>query len=76
MGVTTGLALRTMAIVLADSQVIRLRQIAADRSSGVTRVSVSSVARDMIEHGLQEVVLLQNANISNSDASRATEAAS
>lgn len=53
MGVVTGTGLRTIPMVLEESQVIRLREIAADRSSAVNRVSVSSVCREMVESGLQ-----------------------
>ena len=49
----------TFPLVLTATQVERLRAIAALRSSEHTRVSVSSVAREVIELGLSESIRSQ-----------------
>lgn len=48
--------LETVSIVLTKSQASRMRSLAALRSTDIRRVSVSDVARDVVEQGLKVVL--------------------
>ena len=52
--------LETVSIVLTKSQASRMRSLAALRSTDIRRVSVSDVARDVVEQGLKAVLHGQN----------------
>lgn len=70
MPIKTGGGLETVTLVLAEGQVARLRQMTEERRSPINRVSLSDVAREIVEAGLATLPTddPQSADISKREA--------
>lgn len=55
MPIKTGGGLETVSLLLSERQVARLREIVAERRTDANRVSLSDVAREVVEFGLASV---------------------
>ncbi len=70
MALSENSGLQTITLVLTKSQTRRLRALAALRSTEWRRVSISDVAREVVEEGLPVVSSVRNTASSTSGAER------